>query len=68
MIYGKLKEIKAVLDQQKKEDRLKIFKGLEGYGHQHSVSINWRDIQVTDYNGPKLEENGKVTSEWYTFL
>jgi hypothetical protein len=53
-VYNKLKDIKAELDVQKKEERLKIF---AGYGHHMSaVTIDWREIQVTDYAGPKLDE------------
>jgi serine/threonine-protein phosphatase 5 len=27
---------------------------------------NWREIEVeSDYTGPRLEEKGEVTSEWY---
>jgi hypothetical protein len=50
-LYEKLKEVKAELDEQKKEQRLKIF---SGYGHHMSLTVDWRDIQVADYTGPRL--------------
>lgn len=58
-LYNKLKEVKQELDEQKKLDRLKIF---SGYGHHNAVSVDWREIQVTDYSGPRLEEKEDVTA------
>ena len=30
--------------------------------------VSWKDIEVTDYSGPKLDEKGEVTAEWVVEL